>query len=192
MKRLLACFLAFCLAANCVLAEEVTSDFDAWLGRQLRYDIDFLWFDSIAEGMLSFDSGSRPGTYRAVLEARTLGVAAWLTSDRVQRYVSEMELAADGSLRALSHESQIIKGSGDKRKDRSKRYLFDHERRLVSYQRGRDGKFGAAELLPMIEGAAPNDILTAFFRPRPTGRLPLWVERILFRRSPSVSSGQGD
>ncbi|OHB32774.1 MAG: hypothetical protein A2X84_06855 [Desulfuromonadaceae bacterium GWC2_58_13] len=137
--------------------------FDRWLGQHLCFNIDFLWFDSIAEGSLSFAAGPRPGTYRAVLEARTLGAAAWLTSDRVQRYVSVMERTTEGPLRALSHESQIIKGRGAKRKDRSKLYLFDHARRQVSYQHGRNGVLGAAERLPMAEGTPPNDILTAFF-----------------------------
>ncbi len=137
--------------------------FDRWLGQHLRYDIDFLWFDSIAEGSLSFAAGERPGTYRAVLEARTLGIAAWLTSDRLQRYVSVMEKTAEGPLRALSYESLIIKGREGKRKDRSKRYLFDYDRQQVRYQQGRNGVLGEAELLPMAEGTPPNDILTAFF-----------------------------
>ncbi|WP_432821038.1 DUF3108 domain-containing protein [Trichloromonas sp.] len=165
MKRTLLLWSMFFVAFAAPAAAEPPSaaGFDRWLGQSLRYDIDFLWFDSIAEGSLSFSAGIQPGTYRAVLEARTLGVAAWLTSDRVQRYVSVMEKSADGRLRALSYESQIIKGRGEKSKDRSKRYLFDHDQRQVRYQRGRDGSFGAAEVLPMAEGAPPNDILTAFF-----------------------------
>jgi hypothetical protein len=144
-------------------AEPSVAVFDRWLGQPLHYTIDFLWFDSIAEGSLSLAAGTRPGTYRAVLEARTLGVAAWLTSDRLQRYVSVMEQTAEGPLRALSHESRVIKGRGKKRKDRSKLYLFDHDRRQVRYQHGRNGVLGVAELLPMAEEATPNDILTAFF-----------------------------
>lgn len=139
------------------------SDFDRWVGRQLHYNIKFLWFDSIAEATLSVTAGEAPDTYRAILEARTLGVAAWLTSDRVQRYVSVMEKTAEGPLRALSYRSQIIKGRGKKRQERTREYRFDHEHRQVSYRRGSDGEFGEAKLVPMPEGTSPNDILTAFF-----------------------------
>lgn len=135
---------------------------DAWVGKELVYDIAFLWFDRIAEGQLAVSSGPRPGTYRALLEARTLGVAAWLTSDRVQRYESLMETGPDGRLRSLSYESRIIKGPEGKRKDRGKRYLFDHGKRQVTYARTRDGVPGEATILP-IAGTPPADILTAFF-----------------------------
>lgn len=135
---------------------------DAWVGKELVYDIAFLWFDRIAEGRLAVSPGPRPGTYRALLEARTLGVAAWVTSDRVQRYESLMETGADGHLHPLSHESRIIKGPEGKRRDRGKRYLYDHEKGQVSYARTRDGVAGAAEMLP-ITGTPPADILTAFF-----------------------------
>jgi len=135
---------------------------DSWVGEALVYDIAFLWFDRIAEGQLAVSPGPRPGTYRALLEARTLGVAAWVTSDRVQRYESLMETGPDGHLRSLTHESRIIKGPEGKRKDRGKRYQFNHGKGEVSYARTRDGVPGAAEILP-ITGIPPADILTAFF-----------------------------
>lgn len=135
---------------------------DSWVGKELVYDIAFLWFDRIAEGQLAVSPGPRPGTYRVLLEARTLGVAAWVTSDRVQRYESLMETGPDGRLRSLSHESRIIKGPKGKRKDRGKRYLFDHGEGQVSYARTHDGVPGAATVLP-IAGTPPADILTAFF-----------------------------
>jgi Protein of unknown function (DUF3108) len=163
MKRLFLLVLSsFFLFVQGVGAEQL-SVFDHRQGQRLDYSIDFLWFDSLAEGHLTFNAGADAGTYRAVLEARTLGVAAWLTSNRVQRYVSVMEQTPEGPLRVLSYESQIIKGKGDKRKEYSKRYLFDHDRQQVLYQRATGGVFGKQEVLPMPEGAAPNDILTAFF-----------------------------
>ncbi len=133
-----------------------------WVGKELVYDIAFLWFDRLAEGQLAVSPGPRPGTYRALLEARTLGVAAWLTSDRVQRYEALMEISPDGLLRPLSYESRIIKGPKDKRKDRGKCYLYDHEKGQVSYTRTRNGAPGEATVLP-IAGTPPADILTAFF-----------------------------
>lgn len=163
--RVWFCFWLLLAASGSALAAPAVAPkvtIDAWVGKELVYDIAFLWFDRIAEGQLAVSPGSRPGTYRALLEARTLGVTAWVTSDRVQRYESLMETSPDGHLRSLSYESRIIKGPEGKRKDRGKRYLFDHGKGQVSYARTRDGVPGAATVLP-IQGTPPADILTAFF-----------------------------
>ncbi len=143
-----------------------TATFEDWPAAPLGYDVSFLWFDRLAKGSFSFAPGERPGTWRAVLEARTLGVAAWLTRDRVQRYETLMEQLPDGVYRSLFHQSQMIKGKGSKRKDRSKRFYFDHTRRQVRYQRAKAGTFDKGTVLPMAKGDAPNDILTAFFNLR--------------------------
>jgi len=143
--------------------QERTLPLSALLGEALVYDIAFLWFDQLAEGRLSFVAGETPGTYRAVLEARTLGVAAWLTNDRIQRYVSLMEAAPDGRLRTLSFESHIIKGKGEGRSDTTRLYTFDYDKQQIRYQRARKGKFYKEQMLPMSSQAPPNDILTAFY-----------------------------
>ena len=129
---------------------------------EMVYDIAFLWFDNLAEGRASFGVGERPGTYRATLEAKTLGVAAWLTQDRIQRYTSLMELGSDGRMHSISHESLIIKGAKKKRREKSKRYIFDDQKREVRYQAIADGSAGPEQVLPMGP-EAPNDILTAFY-----------------------------
>lgn len=129
---------------------------------EMVYDIAFLWFDNLAEGRASFGVGERPGTYRATLEAKTLGIAAWLTQDRIQRYTSLMELGSDGRMHSISHESLIIKGAKKKRREKSKRYIFDDQKREVRYQAIADGSAGPEQVFPM--GAeTPNDILTAFY-----------------------------
>lgn len=165
--------LLLCLWATPVQSVELRSDhpvlqglplpLSALVGESLVYDISFLWFERLAEGRLSFAAGEQPGTYRAVLEARTLGVAAWVTSDRMQRYVSLMEVGPDGRLRSLSFESHIIKGQGKKRSDTTRLYTFDHDRHRVRFQRARNDKFYHEELLPMSGQAPPNDILTALY-----------------------------
>lgn len=129
---------------------------------EMVYDIAFLWFDRLAEGRASFTAGDRTGTYRATLEARTLGVAAWLTQDRLQRYTSVMELGPDGRLRSLVHESLIVKGAKNKRRQKSKRYVFDHRLGEVRFQATADGSAGPEQVFPMGE-ETPNDILTAFY-----------------------------
>jgi hypothetical protein len=138
----------------------------ALVGESLVYDISFLWFKRLAEARLSFAAGERPGTYRAVLEAKTLGVAAWLTGHRVQRYESGMAVGPDGRLRANAFEARIIKGQGDARSDTSRLYTFDHDRRLVRFQQARNDRFYKEELLPMSGQEPPNDILTAFYNLR--------------------------
>jgi hypothetical protein len=161
------------LSLRCASGDELKADLpnllqapspiEKMVGETLSYDISFLWFDRLAEGKLSFSRGESPNTYRAVLEARTLGVAAWLTRDRVQRYVSEMEVGPGGKLRSLFHESHIVKGSGNDIKDRTSLYEFDYGNRRIRYQRARNGTFYKEVLLPMDEGDPPNDFLTAFF-----------------------------
>lgn len=139
------------------------SPIEEMVGESLSYDISFLWFDRLAQGKLSFTRGESPNTYRAVLEARTLGVAAWLTRDRIQRYVSEMEVSPDGKMRTLSHESYISKRKGGEIQNRTSVYSFDYRKRQVRYQRARSGEFYKDVQLPMAEGDPPNDFLTAFY-----------------------------
>lgn len=172
--RIVRLFLVIFLfvQASSAAALEMRSDYpvlqerrlplESLVGESLVYDIAFLWFDRLAEGRLSFAAGDRPGTYRAVLEAKTLGVAAWLTSDRMQRYVSLMELTSEGRLRSLSFESHIIKGKGKDRSDTTRLYTFDYQNHQIRYQRARKGKFYKDEMLPM-SSESPNDILTAFY-----------------------------
>ncbi len=136
---------------------------EALVGEDLNYDIAFLWFDRLAEARLTFSQGEQAGTYRAVLEARTLGVAAWLTRDRIQRYESLMEVAPNGRLRTLTYESRIIKGKGKSRTDRGKKYTFDYLRNQVRFQRFREEQFLREEMLPMMADNPPSDILSAFY-----------------------------
>ena len=173
MTIVFSSILTLLLSFSCAFGEELKADpptlllapspIEKMAGESLFYDISFLWFDRLAQGKLSFSRGKIPNTYRAVLEARTLGVAAWLTRDRVQRYVSEMEVGPDGKLRSLSHESHIIKGRGNDIKDRKSLYTFDYRKRQVRYQRARNGEFYKDVQIPMVEGESPNDILTAFY-----------------------------
>jgi hypothetical protein len=132
------------------------------LGESFDYDIAFLCFSRLAEGELSFHRGKRPGTFEAVLEAKTTGIAAWLTGDRAQRYVSEMTVGDDGRLKSLVHESHILKGKGGDREDRVKRYVFDYAHHLVHMQLVKDGRTRKEKTFPLGEEPL-NDILTAFY-----------------------------
>ncbi|HKK01823.1 MAG TPA: DUF3108 domain-containing protein [Desulfuromonadales bacterium] len=136
---------------------------ETFVGERLHYKIAFLWFSGLAEANLSFSRGKKAGTYRAVLEARTLGIAAWLTSDRVQRYVSLMTLDDKGHLRSLVHESHMIKGRGEKKQDRFSRYVFDYRHHRIVYRKAREGHFYLTKTYPLDSKHPPNDILTAFY-----------------------------
>jgi hypothetical protein len=135
----------------------------AMVGEVQHYDISFLWFRRLAKGTLSFSTAEEPGTFRAVLDARTLGVAAWLTRDREQRYESLMRRDVDGHLRTISHSSIIYKGKGKERSGRTKVYHYDDQQREVRMTVERDGQVTDGQPLPMVEGAQAVDVLTAFF-----------------------------
>ncbi len=136
---------------------------DDLIGEVFVYNIAFLWFDRLAIGRFSLEPAGPPRTYRAVLEARTMGVAAWLTGNRVQRYVSVMEQGPDGRLRSLSHESHIIRSQGDEVIDRTKRFSFDRERHEVRVEKLAGDRQVYLETLPMTGDLPPEDLLTAFF-----------------------------
>jgi hypothetical protein len=139
------------------------ASFKEMVGQNLLYDISFLWFDRLAKGTFSLEPTEKPDTYRAVIEARTLGVAAWLTQDRKQRYVSIMELGADGRLRSLRFESHIIRRKGGKVIDRTKRFVFDHANREVRIEKLADDQTLWQEVLPMEGEVPPDDLITAYF-----------------------------
>lgn len=135
-------------------------------GETLAYDIAFLWFDRLAVGEFSLTRTDDPDRYRAVLEARTLGVAAWLTSNRRQRYVSYLRLAEDGSLRPESHDADMYKTKGDTVNSRLKNWVYDYPRRLIIEKVTRNGRKHAVKNYAMGEGPYPYDILGAFYNLR--------------------------
>jgi len=133
-----------------------------FLNRELAYDISFLWFEQLAEARLRFLPAGKPRLYRAVLEANTLGVAAWLTKDREQRYEALMVLGDDGRFHADRYSSAIYKGRGSKRSGRTKTYHYDFEQREVRISVDRGGVVTEGEPIPMEEGPEPSDMLTTF------------------------------
>lgn len=132
-------------------------------GEILSYDIAFLWFDRLASGRFSLEKTDAPDRYRAVLEAKTLGVAAWLTGNRVQRYVSDLRLSEDGSLRPISHHADMYKTKGEKVKTRLKHWVFDYPGRLITEKVTRNGRERLPVTFTMGDGPYPYDILSAFY-----------------------------
>lgn len=136
------------------------------VGEDYRYSIDFLLFDNLADGGLRLVAEPQPGRYRAELVGRTLGVAAWLTGERTQRYTAIMEEAEDGVLRSVVYESAILKRKDGELSNRSKRYRFDYQAGKVYLDKGVDGNFKMVEEYPLPPGQTPVDILTGFYNLR--------------------------
>ena len=135
-------------------------------GEDYRYSIDFLVFRNLAEGRLRLVRDTVPGRYRAELEAKTLGVAAWLTGDRTQRYVAVMEAVGDGSLRSVSYQSSIIKRKHGEWTRRDKRFRFDYPAGKVYYDESDGGPFHKEREYPLPSGTTPVDMLTGFYNLR--------------------------
>jgi hypothetical protein len=136
---------------------------NAFRGETLSYDIAFLWFERLAVAEFSLTKSDEPNRYRAVLEARTLGIASWLTGNRRQRYVSYLRLADDGSLRPESYDADMYRTKGGMVTSRLKNWVYDYPRRQIIEKVTRNGRESPVKRYSMGEGAYPYDILGAFY-----------------------------
>src|SRR6056297_2157534 len=132
----------------------------------LDYDISFLWFDHLAEGSIELRQGQKPGTFHVLMQARTLGIAAFLTSDRVEKYQTLMRIGNDGLLHPLWHSSHTIRGRGESRSEKISRYSFDYQSRRVRYEKAKNGQRYADRWYPMEEDRPVFDILSALYNLR--------------------------
>ena len=133
-------------------------------GLDRHYDLSFLWFDRLAVGKLSFArDSSAPNRYRAILDSKTLGVAAWLTSDRVQYYETLMEVTPQGWLMPLEHKTMIHKKKGSVATEQAKLYVFDAASHTITLTRSKKGKSGVKKLIKVPGERFPVDFLTAGF-----------------------------
>jgi len=161
------CFLLFFVTVSAGLGGGLpTKSVQALAGEELSYFMDFLVFEKLATGRLSLAATDRPNVYRVELVGRTLGIASWLTGNRVQTYTTLMELAPDGSLRTIEHTSRVQKKTFGKIKDRGKRFRYNYETRKVSMAKARDGVYRPGEDFVFPEGVQPVDMLAAFYNLR--------------------------
>lgn len=63
---------------------------------------------------------------------------------------------------------------------------------VVSEETGGISVTHNGRIIRRLDQARLRNILTAFFRPRPTGRLPAWLEKIVFRRASTAVRSPGD
>lgn len=133
-------------------------------GIDRHYSLSFLWFDRLAVGQLTFTRDPLlPTRYRALLEAKTLGVASWLTGERSQHYETLMEMTGQGRLQPLEYRSIIKRKKGSRVVEQTKLYTFDAAKRTLMVTRGKDGKFGPNEPFKIAGNEYPVDFLTAGF-----------------------------
>jgi len=139
---------------------------EALVGEQLSYDVSFLWFDRLAIGTIKLTRGEQPGTYVALLEARTRGFAAFVTENRIERYQTVMEIGPDGFLRPLIFSSHTLRGEGENQREMESSYSFDFEQRLVKFQKIKNHVIKADKVLPLETDGQVFDILSAFYNLR--------------------------
>jgi len=133
---------------------------------QLDYEVGFLWFDRLADGSLSFERLDVPGSYRAVLEVRTRGMAALFTRNRRERYESYLNFGDDGYFHSRSFIARRFTGSGKSLKDRGKALFFSPDEGTVLYQHSEKGKLTSEKRLELPENHEVFDFLCAYWNLR--------------------------
>jgi len=136
------------------------------IGEDRLYYIDFLFFSHLGEGTLKLNATDQPDIYRAELVGRSIGIASWLSGDRIQTYVSTMQLMPDGSFSSLEHVSLVKKKKQGKLKRYRKICQFDCEKGTIQVEKVKEGRVTASETLHIPEGKNPVDMLTAFYNLR--------------------------
>lgn len=169
------CFVHLCLSlllgtwflffSPCPLAAaESRANIATLIDLDRHYNLSFLWFDRLAVGQLSFSRDpSAPNRYRALLDARTTGVAAWLTGDRVQHYETLMEMTPQGRLVPLEYKAMIHKKKGDVVTEQAKLYTFNAATRTIMMTRSKNGKSRVEQPIKVLGEHFPVDFLTAGF-----------------------------
>lgn len=162
--------VVFLLLPTLVFADQTTSKpghpIAKMLGEKLSYDVSFLWFKRLAAGTISLSPGPEPGQYIALLEARTLGLTAFLTRDRVEKVETLMEIGPDGLLRPLVQNALTIKGEGSSQTERVRSYHFNYDQRAVFYKNWKTGKESQEKTYPMDKDGPVYDLLSAFYNVR--------------------------
>lgn len=168
LKTLLFLFFLISLSGRSFSQDFSVADhpIQSLVGESLSYDISFLWFDHLAEGSLQLLPGEKTGTFLVVLQAKTLGIAALFTRNRVEKHQTLMEIGASGLLQPLWNSSHTIKGSGNSRSEKVTRYDFDYAEHQVRFQKLKNGKAYADQLYPLEEDQPLFDILSALYNLR--------------------------
>ena len=136
------------------------------VGEHLSYEISFLWFNHLAEGTITLTQGEQSGTYLVVMQAETLGVAAFFTRHRIEKYQTLMKVDGSGLLHPLWHSSHAIRGEGKSRREKVTKTSFDYASGRVRFQKIKNGKVYADQWFEMDKDRPLFDILSALYNLR--------------------------
>ena len=139
--------------------QSVQTRIESLLDSYYEYDLGFLWLDQVAVATFKLQKSTQPGLYIASLSAKTVGIAAKLTRNRKQQYVSMMKQMPNGSFRSVRHTSQKEKGGVN----RTKVYVYDYDKREVLQQYFKKNKLVSEKILKIEGDSFPSDILTTYF-----------------------------
>lgn len=134
-----------------------------FLNESLEYDLSFMWFERLAVGTMEFLPTDLPDQFLLRMEARTRGLAALFTRNRIEKFETLVDINSDGRLRPLLHSSHRITGSGDSISERIARYTFDYEEGTILYQRIRNGKISDDQWFDLDPHHPVFDILSALY-----------------------------
>lgn len=158
--------------ANKPPSSAATFSIDRMLGEKLSYDVSFLWFKRLAKGTISLSYGPESGQYIALLEAKTLGLTAFLTRKRIEMVETIMEIGPEGEFRPILQSAHTIKGEGEKKTERIRTYRFDYDKRTVLYRnwifssKYKKGKKTLEKTYLMGKSGPVYDLLSAFYNVR--------------------------
>lgn len=157
------------------------------VAEKLHYDISFLWLNRAAEAQISLQPDGHDGRFRVELEAKTLGLSAWATGDRRQRFVSLVQKDEKGVLRTLKHDSDTHSTKRGATRSRLKHLRYDAKGRKIIQQVVRNGNRNPEEVFS-LDGPMPFDFLAGFYNFRAGAFGPLTVGAQF--RIPTFARGQ--
>ena len=182
-KFVLILFFIVTVCAQTALAdvndEEKLHPVYSLTGEELNYDISFLWFDRLAEGTISLVRGEEDGTFLVKMEAKTLGVAAFFTSNRVEKYQTLMRIGDNGLLYPLWHSTHTLRDKKKGTTEKITRYDFDYEKKQVHYQKIKNQKAYKDQWIELDSNKQLFDILSALYNLRLGLLGPVGSERLI-------------
>ncbi|WP_321371423.1 DUF3108 domain-containing protein [uncultured Desulfuromusa sp.] len=169
MAKILFLFLMLSIPSMSSYSAEVSTTphpIESLVGELFTYEISFLWFDHLAEGSIQLTRGEQPGTYLVVMQAKTLGAAAFFTRHRIEKYQTLMRVGPSGFLQPLWHSSHTIRGQDDSRSEKITKNTFDYASGRVRYQKIKNDKAYKDEWYAMEKDKPLFDILSALYNLR--------------------------
>lgn len=133
---------------------------------QLNYDISFLWFERLAEGSIRLENGPETGTFLVTMEARTLGLAAFFTRNRIEQHQTLMRIGGNGLLEPLWYRSRSRRDSGSDHKEMLKEMVFDYDNGRMHFRKIKNGRLSDRRSFELKPDQPHYDVLSALYNLR--------------------------